>query len=299
MTIRNIIFATFALSLLGLLSCEPAIDDKIDLPAAPTEANFTVIDLGNNTYQLVNTTDGGFLFQWDLGDGTTATAEEVEVTYPKAGAYIITLTVFNAGGHASGTKSVVVAQDLVIEAEPCEPGTLAEYISNCDTKTWKLNPDEGALLVGRADYSETWWQNDLSVVDERFCAWDDTWTFTGDGDMIYDTQGDIWGEDYLGFNFECVPTEDLADNVSAWGNGNHSYIADDATQQLQLNGVGAFMGIPKAANGSEVGFPVGSITYDVVGMDTNAEGKDLVTIAVFYTTGDGDAAVWQFTFVEV
>jgi len=89
-----------AVSLLGLLACEPDIDDKIPLPAAPTEATFDVIDLGDNTYQLVNTTIGGFLFNWDLGNGAKENSEEVTVTYPDAGAYIVTLTVFNAGGHA-------------------------------------------------------------------------------------------------------------------------------------------------------------------------------------------------------
>jgi len=169
---------------------------------------------------------------------------------------------------------------------------LAEYLSNCDTKTWKLIPEAGALLVGPPGLTETWWQNDETVVTERFCAFDDTWTFTGDGEMIYDTKGDIWGEDYLGFDFACVPTEEMPDDVAAWGNGTHEYVAIEGTQQLQLKGLGAFMGIPKAANGAEVGFPQNGVTYDVVERRVDADGKDVLVIQVDYTAG-----VWQFTFV--
>lgn len=292
MTIKNIFYTLFILGLLGLYACEPDIDEKRTLPGAPSEATFDVIDLGDNTYQLVNTTEGGFLFQWDLGNNLTETTEEVTVTYPKAGAYIITLTVFNAGGHAVGSKSIVVANDLVVEAEPCGPGTLAEYLSNCDQKTWRLIPEPGALLVGPPGLTETWWQSSENEVSERFCAWDDTWTFFEDGTMVYDTKGDIWGEDYLGFEFSCVPTADMPEDVAAWGDGTHEYISIEATQQLQLNGLGAFMGIPKAANGQEVGFPIGSITYDVTERRTNADGKDVLVIQVDYTAG-----IWQFTFV--
>ena len=285
------------ISLLGLFACEPDIDDKIALTAAPSEATFDVIDEGDNTYRFVNTTEGGFLFQWDLGNGVTETSEDVTVTYPLAGAYVVTLTVFNAGGHAVGSKSIVVASDLEIETGPCEAGTLMDFLSNCDTKTWKLTPEDGALYVGKADLSEIWWQSDANTVSERFCAWDDTWTFTGDGEMIYNTQGDIWGEDYLGFDFSCVPTEDMPDDVAAWGDGTHDYVADEALQKLSLQGLGAFMGIPKAANGSEVGFPLGSVTYDVVSTTTNSDGKGVLVIKVDYDAG-GTPAIWQFTFLE-
>lgn len=292
MIIKNIFYALFIFSLIGLTACEPDIDEKSTLPNAPSEATFDVIDLGDNTYQLVNTTEGGFLFKWDLGNNLSETSEEVTVTYPKAGAYVITLTVFNAGGHAVGSKSIVVANDLVVEVEPCGPGTLAEYLSDCDEKTWRLNPEAGALLVGPPGLTETWWQSGDNEVSERFCAWDDTWTFFEDGTMVYDTKGDIWGEDYLGFDFSCVATADMPEDVAAWGDGEHEYIAIEATQQIQLNGLGAFMGIPKAANGQEVGFPVGSITYDVREKRTNADGKDVLVIEVDYTAG-----IWQFTFV--
>jgi len=290
---KNILYTLLVFSLLGLAACEPDIDEKTILPAAPGSASFDVVDLGDNTYELVNTTPDGFLFNWDLGNGATETAESVTVTYPKAGVYVVTLTVFNAGGHASGTNSIIVAEDLEIKAEPCAAGTLAEYLSNCDQKTWKLNPAEGALLVAPVDFSEIWWQSGANEVTDRFCAWDDTWTFFGDGNMKYDTKGDIWGEDYLGFDFACVPTEDMPDDTAAWGDGEHTYIAQEATQQVQLNGLGAFMGIPKAANGQEVGFPQASVTYDVVEKRTNSEGKDILVVQVNYTAG-----IWQFTFVE-
>ncbi len=280
--------------LLGFIACEPAIEDKIDLPPAPSEASFDIIELeASNTYSFVSTTPGAFLYSWDLGNGTTGTSEEIEGYFPEKGGYLITLRVFNAGGHVTSTKTLNVPENAVIEAEPCEAGTLTEYLSDCDQKTWSLNPAEGALLVGPPGLTETWWQNDINVVSERFCAWDDEWTFFEDGTMTYDTKGDIWGEDYLGFDFSCVATADMPADVAAWGDGTHMYIANGATNELALIGNGAFIGIPKAANGQEVGFPQSGVTYTVTEMSTNTDGKDLLVVQVDYTAG-----IWQFTLVE-
>lgn len=43
---------------------------------------------------------------WDLGDGTTSTAQSVTKTYNAAGTYIVKLTVTNAGGSSTTTKTI-------------------------------------------------------------------------------------------------------------------------------------------------------------------------------------------------
>ena len=52
-----------------------------------------------------------------------------------------------------------------------------------------------------------------------------SYIFTFDGlQMQYDTKGQVWGEDYMGFNFECVGTDQLVGAVQAWGDGNHTFL---------------------------------------------------------------------------
>lgn len=277
--------------LFGLASCEPQQDSAIDLGAPPTSASFTIEPTGEfNTFTLRNTTDGAFLFQWDLGNGTTANGEVVEVFYQNMGDYEVSLTAFNKAGSASGTEIINIAENAPVD---CESLAALMFVTNCDTKTWRLIPEEGALFVGPGDGSgTTWFATSEDDVDVRFCQFDDDWTFTVDGEMNYDTKGDIWGEDYLGFDFECVPTADLGPAVAAWGDGMHSFVVTEATDdnpaQLQVIGEGAFIGLPKATNGAEVNFPASSTTYDIIGM-TNIGNQDILELEVNFGPG-----VWRF-----
>ncbi|MEZ4935335.1 MAG: PKD domain-containing protein [Saprospiraceae bacterium] len=286
--------ATFLFSLLTvfLFSCDPQQDDKIDLPPPPTSAEFSIEQqsANPNNFTLRNTTAGAFQYLWDLGNGKTATGETTEAFYPEMGSYEVTLTVFTAGGSASSSKVIEVPEDAPFQ---CEGNPLYEFLSDCTQKVWKLNPAAGALWVGPTDASTTWWASGLNDVADRYCAWDDTWTFTGEGKMIYSTNGDIWGEDYMGFNFECVDESQLQASQAAWGSGEHAYALVDGTpNQLILTGLGAFMGLPKVANGSEVNTPQQGVTYDILRMEENGD-NDILEIEVNYSAG-----IWRFTFVS-
>jgi PKD repeat protein len=277
--------------LFGLTSCEPQQDGAIDLGLPPTTATFTIEPTGEiNTYTLRNTTEGAFLFQWEFGNGTTATGEVVEVFYQNMGDYEVNLTVFNQAGSASGTQTINVAEDAPID---CDALDALKFITNCDSKVWRLIPEAGALFVGPGDGSgTTWFATSEDDVDVRFCQFDDEWTFTVSGEMNYDTKGDIWGEDYLGFDFECAATADLGPAVAAWGDGMHSFVVTEASgvepAKLQVNGLGAFIGLPKATNGAEVNLPVSSTTYDIIGM-TNNGNQDILELEVNFGPG-----VWRF-----
>ena len=111
--------------------------------------------------------------------------------------------------------------------------------------------------------------------------------------MIYETNGDIWGEDYMGFNFECVDESQLQASQAAWGSGEHSYtLVDGNPDKLIVSGLGAFMGLPKAANGAEVTLPQSGITYNILKMESNGS-QDLLEIEVNYAAG-----LWRFTFIS-
>lgn len=283
--IKLFIFACF--SVLAFLSCDPQQDDKISLDLPPDNVSFEIATTSHpNRFILRNTTPGTFISNWDLGNGTTGTGQELEAYFPKKGDYTISLRTFNNGGHGTGTQNINIPED---DPDACASEPFLEFLTNCDSKTWVMNPEPGSFWVGPHDGSSTWWEIDQAAIDERWCAYDDEWIFTPDGIMVYDTKGDIWGEDYLGFDFACSPEADMQPPLDAWGSGTHAFeIIPGTPPQLRLNGTGAFIGLPKAANGAEVTTPQQSVTYDVIEYSNQGD-RDYILLRI-----DMGAGNWEF-----
>ena len=78
--------------------------------AAPPVASFSATPTSGTAPLLVTLTDtstGTITGRaWDLGDGTTSTAQSVAKTYNAAGSYTVKLTVTNAGGSSTTTKTI-------------------------------------------------------------------------------------------------------------------------------------------------------------------------------------------------
>lgn len=284
--------------LLGLASCEPQQDGAVDIGLPPSEATFTIEEAdAPNTYTLRSTTTAPdiFLYHWDFEHwepdvDVIKNGQVVEMFYKEKGTYDVTFSVFNHGGKASSTQTIEVPEDAPIDCDSFEE---LKFITNCEEKVWRLIPEAGALFVGPGDGSgTTWFANTEDDVDIRTCQFDDEWTFAVGGTMEYDTKGDIWGEDYLGFDFECAATADLGSDVAAWGDGTHIFEviapSDDAPAQLKVSGLGAFIGLPKVTNGEEVTLPVSETIYDIIGM-TNVGGQDILELEVNFGPG-----VWRF-----
>lgn len=273
-------------------ACDPEEADKTVLGDPPTNISFEIIPLGGiNEYRLVNTTPNTFIQQWDLGNGQLLNGEEVVAFYPQQGSYVVTLTVFNESGHGVSAQSIDVLEDA---PSPCNPNSIMEFLSNCDTRTWTLNPAEGAYFVGPNDGTgTTWWQNSADEINARPCAFDDEWIFTPDGVMVYDTKGEIWAEDYMGFDFECIDETLLTADLASWGAGNHAFLVDETAMTLDVVGLGAFIGLPKVATGAEVTTPQSGVKYDIVEMiPDDGNGNRLIKLQVLY---NGDSALWRFT----
>jgi len=273
-------------SFLLLVSCDPTVEDKQSLGDPPTNVSFDISELGENVYQFSNTTSGTFIHQWNFGDGSTGEGTPIEHLYTKAGVYDVELTAFNDGGFAKVTGQVTVDEDLGIT---CETFPTLQQLTNCDSKVWKLDDGEGALFVG-PDPGETWWQSAEDEGASRPCAWNDEWIFFEDGTMVYDTKGDLWAEDYMGFDFECVSDGDLSETVAPWASGTHSFEVLEAGTgfQLTLRGLGAFVGLPKVINGAEVTLPVDAVTYEIVEI-TNDGTKDVMLLEINFGPG-----IWRY-----
>ena len=126
--------------------------------------------------------------------------------------------------------------------------------------TWMLAPEAGALMVGPAANNGDWWTSSEDDVTARACYFDDEYVFGADG-SFQNVQGtETWLEAWQGVDSDqCgapVAPHD-GSNAATW-----EY--DTGTGTVTLNGVGAYLGLPKANNAGElpnVDVPE-SITYD-------------------------------------
>jgi hypothetical protein len=284
-------FLSLAL-LAAFAACQPFEEDKTPLGALPT-ASFTVTMIDSNTVQLQSTATGEpFMYRWEVSNGALAEGAEATVEIARAGTYTVKHFVFNQGGMAVDSAEVVIYRDLV---PPCTG--MMEYLSGCTERTWKLAPIAGSLWVGPVDGSQTWWAIGATAATDRPCAYNDEWIFRADGTVEYDTKGDIWAETYMGAAADgCSPESVLTGTKAAWGSGTHAFAlipagGSVARDQIQMLGLGAFIGLPKATNGAEVFVPVNSITYDVLSANEDAA-TGVRTMEIEVNWGGG---LWRFT----
>ena len=107
---KNILFL-IAISVLAFSSCK---EDDPTLGPAPTadDAAFTYTESSTSPNILeFKAARTDVVAVWDFGNGTTAEGPNAVGTYPNAGTYAVTLTVFTKGGSAKRTDSVVIAAD--------------------------------------------------------------------------------------------------------------------------------------------------------------------------------------------
>ena len=287
---------TAIVSSMVIYSCRPEDLSNKSLGAKPTPS-FTVTPVNGktNTYLLTSTSKNAYGYRWDIGDGSKASNGPSTDTayYAAKGNYKVTLTVWGQGGYDTVSQIINVVND---DPNGCF-GNVA-LLTGCDAtngKTWVLDPHAGALWVGPADYSQTWWANSAGDVAARSCLFNDEYTFKKGGEFDFNTKGDFfvdndngndpWPTDMPGPT-GCYPTSSLPSKYSAWGDGVHSFKI--IGNQLQVSGLGAFMGLYKAGENGTTGQPESVITYDIVSLtDTK------LVIKKVYSWG-----MWQLTFVK-
>jgi hypothetical protein len=133
--------------------------------------------------------------------------------------------------------------------------------------SWKLAPEAGALGVGPAPGDVSWWSCDDTCVAGRACFYDDSYVFGSDGSFNNVQGSETWVEPWQGGSDSCATPEAPHD-----GMGLYSYFYDENAGTINLNGIGAYIGLPKAYNGGELSDPANapsSITYDVSLIDNN------------------------------
>ncbi len=240
---------------------------------------------------------------WDFGDGTTSTEENPEHTYANIGEYTVTLT----ATHKNGKDKDVSSQKITLT----DPNAQLTALVGITSKTWKLlrttNNNTWPLEVGPIDRSSVWWGlgRDNDDIIKRSCTMNDEWTFSRDGAMTYNSNGDFWAEGgvFLDPN-SCKPSdaanlkgEDGSD-YSAFGDGTHAFRISGT--QLTVIGKGAFIGLQKIGTDFEVKAPQDSVTYDIVKLDDSGS-VDTLIIESKYKFGPGstqDEAYWKVVLVH-
>jgi PKD repeat protein len=263
--------------------------------------SFTATTLSNNPNKVAvkSTTKKAFMWRWNFGNGATGKGKTDTVTYNFKGTYNITLTAYGQGGSDSTSKKITIKQN---DPDACQ-GTNRGFIAGCSEKTWKLNPDAYAEMVGPGPVDGSYFGNSLaSVTGLRACDFNDEWTFFFDaeGKMKYDNKGDFFEDTYIGNgNSVCGDNSELSETQKPWASGSFHYkvIPNSGLKpkygQLKVIGLGAHIGLPEAVNGTQnTTAPVKSITYDIIGME-HKNGYDLLTLAIDVSP-DG-SLWWTFT----
>ncbi len=153
--------------------------------------------------------------------------------------------------------------------------------------TWKMKPVAASFGVGPELGDMSWWAIDEAGVAERACFYDDTYVFGADGSFTNVLGADTWVEDWQGGGNSCdVPV------APHDGSANATYTYDESAGTVMINGIGAYLGIPKAYNGGELTSPDDapeSITYDI----TFSEGGTEMTLDINIGSG-----WWRFILVK-
>ena len=148
--------------------------------------------------------------------------------------------------------------------------------------------EAGSLGVGPAPGDTTWWNCDDACVAQRACYYDDQYVFGSDGSFSNILGADTWIEGWQGGTDTCAAPVAPHD-----GTATATYSLDLSGGTVTINGVGAYIGLPKAVNTGEISNPAdapASIIYNISFIDDN-------TISVMVEAGSG--VFWQYKLVKI
>ncbi|NBP29879.1 MAG: T9SS C-terminal target domain-containing protein [Flavobacteriia bacterium] len=153
--------------------------------------------------------------------------------------------------------------------------------------TWKLAPQAGALGVGPALGDISWWSNSVGDLTTRACLFDDSVTFTANGNFLQYMDGQTWLEAWQGVNPDQCGTPVAPHNGA---NPSMTYSYDGTNNTLSVYGLGAHLGLAKVINGAEITSPANAsdtITY-MVGF---SNGGNTMTLDINFGPG-----YWRFVY---
>jgi PKD repeat protein len=271
------------------------------------------IDFSSNevlSFKIWSPVTGRALFKLESQDGTATPVEvfaDITVTNQWQN-----LT-FDFTGTASGTYNKIALfadfdnnnggtfylDDIGFAVEETNILTL-ELLTGGNTKSWILKPAAGSFGVGPSKGSDAYFPNGADISGDRPCLFNDEFIFKTGGQYEYKTNGDIFGEVYMGLTETCQSDANLVGtDAAAWGSGVHSFSLTPATMTnpayITVRGTGAFIALPKAYNGGEYAAAPpdmdATVTYEVLAYSKTASEESLSL------TIDVGGAFWNFVLI--
>jgi hypothetical protein len=154
--------------------------------------------------------------------------------------------------------------------------------------TWQVAAEAGSLGVGPAQGDISWWAIDDAGVTQRACFYDDTYVFGNDGSFVNFLGNETWVEAWQGVEADGCGTPVAPHD----GSNAATFVYDEGAGTITLNGLGAYLGIPKPTNTGELTSPADapeSITYIV-------DLQDASTMIIDIEAGTG--VWWRYKMVK-
>ncbi len=251
-----LIFISMAMLFLGCQKEHPSIGD----PPTNEEASFTYTPSSASANIIeFSAASSDFQYIWDFGNGTKGQGASATSSYPYAGTYTVTLTVFNKGGSKSSSQQIVIAQDdLSLLNNPLFT-MLTGGISGTGFKTWAVDSiSSGHLGVGPDPISALgnvpeWWA--AASMEKAGCGlYDDRYKFYLDGfkfDM--ENNGDVYVHNSLSASFPGSFLN-LSDYTAPYTNQlNESWLLTEGADTTIT-----------ISNNAFIGFYTGVTTYKII-----------------------------------
>jgi len=159
--------------------------------------------------------------------------------------------------------------------------------------SWKLAPEAGAFGVGSELNDLSWWSNLSSDVTTRACLFDDDYVFGTDGSFQNVLGTQTWLDPWQGTDPEACGAPVAPHN----GTANATYTYDETAGTITINGTGAYLGLARVVNGTELTSPadaVDSITY----LATLSEDGNTLDLDIEFVILDGSIGFWSFKLVR-
>jgi len=114
--------------------------------------------------------------------------------------------------------------------------------------TWKMSPQAGALGVGPGLGDTSWWSNGIGDVTTRACYFDDEFIFNSNGTFTQTFGTQTWLETWQGVAADGCGTPIAPHN----GSNAATWSVNTVDNTITISGTGAFLGLSKVCNGSEL-----------------------------------------------
>ncbi|HSG68386.1 MAG TPA: PKD domain-containing protein [Bacteroidales bacterium] len=282
-----------ALSFISLNSCKKDDDEDGGTKNPVASFQYAVSETNFLEVSFTNFSQNATSYVWEFGDGETSTEKDPVHLYATSGNYTVKLTAKNSANVSANYSQAITITD---------PNDAYKLLTGEESKTWKLFREGTSMSLGPDASNPAGWWEGLQNDGARPCLYTQEFTFHFDGTYVFNDNGMFWGE-YGVFNGQWnyeICFEAIAENminldgidISAWLSGTHSFTYNVSAGEITLNGMGAWIGIPKLTTGGESTIPVASTTFNAV--ITQETGYDLMTVTFDY----GEGGLWTIVYVH-